>query len=282
MLIPRTRHRPPEARIHRAFGIHRIPQDEVEAAVNELLKSGSASILAFDVPSASDDHMAFVPENIFEASEELVEVSAVEVDAMRRRMAEAISPVALEAARQALRHRTPAAAARSKSSRLLTVAIEEYCRTRLPQSVSSPKEIGRIRNGLLLLAEFEGDLPIGDVSADTLRHFRDTHLPQMPAKENLARQAFNTSSMAESVRAVRGADWPRMSAGERDTRMQWLYRMFKWFHAQKWITDDPSTGLRGESVLTKMERKHVAASRKDREEFTPAEIKQIFTAPVIR
>lgn len=279
VLVPRTRHRPPEARIHRAFGIHRIPKNEVDTVVNELLKSGSVSILAFEVPGASDDQIAFVPENIYELTEELVEVSAVEVDTMRRKMAEAISPSALEAAREALRERAPPAAVKSKSSVPLSAAIEEYCSSRLPQSLSSPKEIARIRNGLLLLAEFEGDLPIGQVCADTLRHFRDTHLPQMPAKENLARQAFKTTSMTESVRAIEGKDWPRMSAGERDQRMQWLYRMFKWFHAQKWITDDPSTGLRGESVLTKVERKQVAATRKGREEFTPAEITQIFTAP---
>lgn len=282
VLIPRTRHRPPESRIHRAFGIHRIPENEVDAVVNELLKSESVPILAFEVPGATEDQMAFVPENIYELTEEFVEVAAVEVDAMRRKMAEAISPSALESARQALRERVPQAAVKSKSSALLSAAIEEYCSSRLPQSLSSPKEIARIRNGLLLLAEFEGDLPIGEVSADTLRHFRDTQLPQMPAKENLARQAFKTASMTESVRAIEGNDWPRMSAGERDQRMQWLYRMFKWFHAQKWITDDPSTGLRGESVLTKLERKQVAAARKDREEFTAAEITQIFTAPVYR
>ena len=280
VLVPRTRHRPPEARVHRAFGIHRIPGDEADAVVNDLLKTGTASILAFEVPGTPSDRLAFVPETIYELTEELLEVSAVEVDAMRRKMAESISPAALEAARLAVREKAPATAARAKSAVLLSVAIEEYCNSRLPQSLSSPKEIARIRNGLLLLAEFEGDLPIGEVSTDTLRHFRDTHLPQMPAKENLARQAFGTASMTESVRAIDGKDWPRMSAGERDQRMQWLYRMFKWFHAQKWITDDPATGLRGESVLTKLERKQVAAARKDREEFTPAEITKIFTAPV--
>jgi integrase len=280
VLVPRTRHRPQEARIHRAFGIHRIPRNEVDAIVNELLKAGTASMLAFEVPSAGADDMAFVPETIYELSEERLEVSGIEVDAMRRKMAEAISPGALEAARQALRDRGTSAVPRAKSALSLRAAIEEYCSSRLPQSLSSAKEIARIRNGLLLLAEFEGDLPIGEISADTLRHFRDTHLPLMPAKENLARQAFRTASMKESVLAIEGKDWPRMSAGERDQRMQWLYRMFKWFHAQKWITDDPSTGLRGESVLTKAERKQVASSRKDREEFTPAEITKIFTAPV--
>jgi integrase len=102
----------------------------------------------------------------------------------------------------------------------------------------------------------------------------------MPARENQVRQEYQTDCMSASVRAIQGSDWPLMSAGERDQRMQWIYRMFRWFHAQKWIDDDPSTALRGESVLTKAERKQHASARKDREEFTHEEIRQVFTAPV--
>lgn len=39
--------------------------------------------------------------------------------------------------------------------------------------------------------------------------------------------------MAQSMHAIEGKMWPRMSAGERDMRMKWLFRMIKWFHAQK-------------------------------------------------
>lgn len=282
VLIPRTRHRPSEARIHRAFGIYRVPKDETASVANLLLTEGSASILAFEAQIEGAELVAFVPEEIVELTEELVELSAVEVDALRRKMAEAISPAALDAARQSIRSGAPDAAASSKSSLLLSMGIDEYCRARLPQSISSSKEIGRIRNGLLLLAEFEGDLPIGRVSADTLRSFRDTHLARMPARENQARQKFGTASMTESMHAIEAEDWPRMSAGERDVRMQWLCRMFRWFHAQKWIADDPTTGLRGESVLTKSERKQMASARKAREEFSDAEIARIFSAPTYR
>jgi integrase len=78
---------------------------------------------------------------------------------------------------------------------------------------------------------------------------------------------------------VSGTDWPVMSADERDLRMKWLCRMFAWLHRQKWIPDDPSTGLRRESVLTKAQRAQADAGRKDREEFTAEELGLIFSRP---
>lgn len=281
VLVPRTRHRPAGSRAHRAYGMYRISRSETDAVANLLLTTGSASILAFD-EQASGDELVFVPEVIFELNEQLVEVSAVEVDVLRRKMADAISPAALEAARKTHQGGIAPASASLKASLPLSQAMEEYCRAHLPQSISSPKEVARIRNGILLLAEFEGDLPIGQFSADTLRSFRDTHLALMPAKENQVRQKFGTKSMTDSMRVIEGTDWPRMSAGERDLRMQWLYRMFRWFHAQKWISDDPCTGLRGESVLTKVERKKAAVVRKDRTAFSEEEIARIFAAPVFQ
>ncbi|WP_084360626.1 site-specific integrase [Hydrogenophaga palleronii] len=282
VLVPRTCYRPPESKLHRAFGMYRIPQDETTSAANLLLTEGAVTILAFADSSASTDDLAFVPERIFELTDQLIEVSAVEVDALRRKMADALPPAALSAVRQAQRGVVPQAPANAKSSLPLTQAIEEYCKAHLPQTISSPKEVARIRNGLLLLAEFEGDLAIGQFSADILRSFRDTHLAQMPAKENQVRQKFGTSTMTESILAIEGSDWPRMSPNERDVRMQWLYRMFRWFHAQKWIPDDPCTGLRGESVLTKSQRKMAAVARKDRTAFTEEEVAKIFAAPVYR
>jgi integrase len=260
--------------------MYRIPQDETTSAANLLLTDGAVTILAFEDSSASTDGLAFVPERIFELTDQLIEVSAVEVDALRRKMADALSPAALAAVRQTHQSATPQLPANAKASLPLSQAIEAYCKTHLPQTITSPKELARERNGLLLLVEFEGDLAIGQFTPDILRSFRDTHLAQMPANENRARQKFGTSTMTESTLAIQGTEWPRMSAKERDNRMAWLYRMFDWFHAQKWISDDPCTGMRGESVQTKAERKQTAIARKDRTAFSEDEIARIFAAPV--
>lgn len=218
VLVPGTHNRPRESRIHRAFDIFQVPQDDVAAVANELLTAGSAPIVAFKASKGAGDKLAFVPDKTFRLTEQLVEVSAIEVDALRRKMAQAISPEALEAARRSTRSGAPYGAADSSRNSVLplSAAIGEYCRSSLPQSISSPKEIARIRNGLLLLAEFEGDLPIAEVSADTLRNFRDTHLAQMPAKENQVRQKYKTTSMTASMRATQAEDWPRMSERRRE------------------------------------------------------------------
>jgi integrase len=244
------------------------------------LKSGHATVLAFEELDEQACGWAFVPEDVVELSDQLLEVSATEVDALRRRMASAISPSALGAARDAMRTVASEAAIAKRSLASLSLCIEEYAKLHLPQSISSPKEIARVRNGLRLLVEFEGDQPLHQFTPDVLRHFRDTHLARMPANENQVRQRFGTKSMSESTRALDIVEWPLMSPGERELRMQWLSRMFGWFHAQKWIADDPCTGLRGESVLTKVERKQFASSRKVRQEFSSEELTRIFTAPV--
>lgn len=282
VLVPRMRYRPSESKVHRAFGMYRVPHDETTSAANLLLTEGTVTILAFADSAASPDDLAFVPEKIFELTEQLVEVSAVELDGLRRKMADALSPAALEAVRQAHQGGGSSTVTSVKASRPLSQAIEEYCRAHLPQTISSPKELARVRGGLLLLVEFMGDLPIAQFSPDVLRGFRATHLSQMPAKENQVRQKFGTATMTESILAIEGTDWPRMSASERDLRMQWIYRMFRWFHAQKWIPDDPCTGLRGESVQTKVERKQAAIAHKERTAFTKDEIENIFAAPVYR
>lgn len=282
VLVPRSRNRPADSKVYRAFGMYRVPEDETAAIANLLLSKGSACVLALEEYGANKDGLAFVPERILEVTDELIEVSAVEVDVLRRKMADAIAPAALSVARQALSGDGSDFSKATKAALPLSRAIEEYCRSYLPQTISSPKEIARIRNGLLLLAEFEGDLSIRQVSPDVLRSFRDVHLSRVPAKENQVRQQFGTTSMTESINAVQGGQWPLMSAGERDIRMKWIYRMFRWFHAQKWIPDDPCTGMRGESVLTKVERKQASSNRKNRQEFSADEVARIFSAPVYR
>jgi integrase len=224
----------------------------------------------------------FVPDRSLQIGIEHLQVSAVEVETLRRSMAAAIQPAALDAARRTYKTSAREVEKSARAKTLFLDALEAYCSTSLPRSIRSVGEIGRVKAGIALLAEFEGNLPIDEFDPDRLRHFRDSHLSRMPAHENRVRNKFGTTSMAESVRAISGRDWPLMSADERDQRMQWIGRMFRWLHEQKWISDDPSTGLRGESVMTKAERTRKEAAHKPRQEFTPQELTQIFSAPHFR
>lgn len=195
-------------------------------------------------------------------------------------MADAISPVALAAARETQNAKAKVASdgAAQRAKTPLSKVLADFCKYHLPQVVASAKEIERMRAGIALLIEFEGDLSIGAVDSERLRYFRDVHLARMPAHENRIRSKHGTKSMTESMQVIAGTEWPLMSADERDTRMRWIARMFRWAQEQKWIPDDPCTGLRNESVLTKAERTRAQLEQSNREEFTDEELARIFGA----
>lgn len=281
VLIPSLYNRPKNSRLHRAFGVFKVLNDDATALASRLLAQEEFVVLIFEALDQVDRLTTYVPSRSIRLGRADLEVSTAELDAFRRKLAESITPTALESARTSLRL-APEDTFRAKSRMPLSEAVVEYGRFYLPQVVTSAKEIERTSTGIALLAEFEGDPAIGSITSDMLRHFRDHHLSRMPANENRVRIKHNTKSMTESVRATEGTDWPQMSAGERDQRMQWIYRMLKWLHNQKWIVDDPSTALRGESVLSKAERKRAEANQLQREEFTPSEIAKIFGSPVFQ
>ena len=157
-------------------------------------------------------------------------------------------------------------------------ALSDYARIELPRTITQVKEIERVKTGISLFIEFEGDLMLSEIDGDKLRNFRDKHLSRMPARENHIRTKHGSKSMTESITAVAGTDWPKLSANERDLRMQWIARMFRWLHDQKWINDDPSTALRSESVLTKAQKAAAVTAHRKREEFSADDLDQIFSA----
>lgn len=280
VLVPQPHAMPADARRARASGVYQLHLDDTAAIANSLIGSGEACVVVLrplDAPTS-----VFVPDTPLTLESSSMEVAAIAVEAIRSGLAKSISQEALNAARSAQSRREEFQTSRAgkHAQRRLSEALDAYARNLLPQSISSPKEIERVRSGIALLAEFEGDLALADVDGDVLRHFRDVHLARMPSKENLIRIKQGTTSMTESIAAVAGTDWPVMSAAERDLRMQWIARMFRWLHDQKWITDDPSTALRTESVLTKAERERVDAGKKDREEFSAEELTRIFSTPL--
>jgi integrase len=280
-LVPGVENRPARSRLHRAFGVFRVAKGDAQPMASSLLAGKEFDLVVVETVQSFDGLTTFVPNRTLKLSIGEVELAATELDAFRGKLAQSIAPAALELARIAVRtvQLKPEAA---KSDTPLLEALDAYSRHYLPQMVTSQKEIDRIRTGIKLLAEFKGNMPIRDVNADVLREFRDQHLAEMPANENLVRIKYGTVTMTQSIAIVKGTTWPLMSANERDLRMQWICRMFKWLHKQKWLADDASTGLRGESVLTKAERTRASTALKERAEFTPAEIVKIFSAPVFQ
>lgn len=278
VVVPTLSSRPPDSRLLRASGMYRVPRDETDAIAAVLLSGKTADVVALEVIGRESEDLAFVPGIPLDLDIDQVELSCAELEARRLHMAASITPGALAAAREARNTVVPSDKSAQRANAPLSKVLEAFCKTYLPQVLASAKEIDRMRAGIALLIELEGDLSIGEVDAARLRHFRDAHLARMPAHENRVRSQYGTGSMTESMEAVSGTDWPLMSADERDMRMKWIARMFRWAHAEKWIEDDPCTGLRRESVLTKAERTRVQLEKPSREEFTDEELRRIFGA----
>ncbi|MDR7097334.1 integrase [Hydrogenophaga laconesensis] len=280
VVVPTRSNRPEGSRIVRASGVYRVPRGETGAIAARLLTGKHADVISLEVIGGEAQSVEFVPDDVLRLEVDQVELSCSELELRRQHMASLVSQASLAAARQAQRATTnellDSTPQRAKAP--LSKVLDDFCRSHLPQVLASEKDIERMRNGIALLIEFEGDLSIGTVNAERLRHFRDVHLARMPANENRVRSQYGTKSMTESIGAVSGSEWPRMSADERDMRMKWIARMFRWAHAEKWIADDPCTGLRKESVLTKAERTRVQSERPTREEFTEQELHRIFSA----
>lgn len=281
VIVPTQSNRPLGSKALRATGMYRIPTDETDAVAALLLAGKHADVVALEIIGQEAEDMAFVPEGALRIQLDQVELSCVELESRRHYMAAAIPPAALAAAREA--HNAVArgvspSGLEQRAKAPLSKILDAFCKSYLPHVVSSPREIARMRAGIGLLIEFEGDLSVGSVDSERLRHFRDVHLARMPAHENRVRSKFGTKSMAESIKVVVDTDWPRMSADERDMRMKWVARMFRWAYEQKWISDDPCTGLRKESVLTKAERTRVQVERPSREAFSEEELCKIFSA----
>jgi integrase len=281
VIVPTQSNRPPGSKTLRASGIYRVPRDETDVVAALLLAGKHVDLVALEIIGQEYEGMAFVPEGALRIEVEQVELSCVELESRRRHMVAAIPPEAQATAREAqnaIARGVSTSSAEQRAKAPVSKILDAFCKSHLPHVLSSEKEIERMRAGIALLIEFEGDLSIGAVDSELLRHFRDVHLARMPAHENRVRSKLGTKSMTESIQAVADTDWPRMSANERDSRMQWIARMFRWAYEQKWITDDPCTGLRKESVLTKAERTRVQIEQTSREEFTDEELGKIFGA----
>lgn len=258
-----------------------VPRNSAIAVASSLLVTGQAVVLMFQA-AGGDQHLGFIPDTQITLTVNNAEVSTRELERFRRALVSKIEPDRIAAARSqqkmAMEATLPLTNGRN-SHRLFSEALDAYTKNFLPQKITSVKEIERVRSGIALFIEFEGDLRLADIDAERLRMFRDEKLSKVLARENQVRLKYKTRSMTESMETVSASGWPVMSADERNQRMQWIGRMLNWLKEQKWITDNPATALKGESVENKAERRQTTLQKTDRQAFTEAELQLIFGAP---
>jgi integrase len=251
------------------------------AIVTERLES--VDLVALQAPG--DRKRFFVPDRPIKVQAGQLEVPARLVEKIRGLLAKRLTPDQVDRATKAREAPLPSSAAGKRASALFSKAVESYCTesSGLQHDLTSEVEQRQRRAGMMLFAEFMGDMQLADIQADTLRSFRDGPLKTLPAKANHLPKPYRRPTMAETVKAIAEAefDWPTMTAGMQHERMQWLIRLFDWLHRKEWIATNPALPLTGETGLTKAARKQqrVAAGDEDetgRDPFSPVELQSIF------
>lgn len=283
LVVPNAADMPVDVARDTAIGVLQVSRGEEYASAVLANHLDLIDIVAFDAPGRPG--WLFVPDAMISRTLQHLEVKAADVEAMRTKMALTVPLDRVAHAKEIERARmtsTPAAIGKHADKSFLE-AVEAYCKspTGLPADLASKSEQSQRKKGLMLFAEFMGDLPLREIDGDKLREFRDGPLRTLPAKVNALPKAYRRSSMKEMVDviAAAGFDWPTMSVDMQHERMLWLSRLFAWL-AKDWIAKDPSASLRGESGLTRAERKaakrEVGSDDEGREPFNVDKLKLIF------
>lgn len=257
-----------------------VPIFEPREFADEILAGDSTNVLVKLIARSGSE--VFIPGEPVLVAIDRLEVRVEAVERLRLRLKQDMPIDGLTRAVELRRadRVTTASSLGKKAHKRISEAIAEFAREELRQTCGNPKERERIQTGIGLLIEFMGDLRLDEIDADVLRRFRDEHLCTVPSRLNHAASRFKTSGVKDTIAAIAesGADWPIMSAAERDQRMTWICRMFRWLKGD-WLNEDPSAPLRGVSVLAKDEQKIESQKKngKKRQPFTSDELTLIFS-----
>ena len=255
-------------------GVLRLVDASASAAT--LMRGGTLAAVLFELPQ--ERGRFFVPLRSVAVCKRDVELVATDVDQIRRAMALTVTPEQLTAVQQSKTPTGPAPHLKSKIP--LSQVVDEYMLFR--QLQCNEDQARRIRGALELLVELEGDPPLGTMDGERLAAFRDVRLSVVPAEENKIRLRHGTKSVTESIRAVAGTTWPKISAEGQVLRLKWIAGMFAWAVRKRWIDHDPSALLVKESPAASAAK--VAASRNRdqdaRDLFTREDLRAIFSAGI--
>jgi integrase len=287
--IPLAKCMPKGALESRQSGLLQLTDSSSIANVILVDASQTVELVAFVVSSKTEQW--FIPNVTVRASVEALEVSTKAIELIRGHMAARIP----EVERQRLTalpqiELVNKQAQGRKADVLFSKAVEVYCSdpTGLPNVLESAAEQRQRRKLMLHFAEYVGDLPLGEISSDLLRGFRDGPLRTFPANANHLPKHLVRETMKGTIQAIKdsGEEWPLLSQASQAERMTHLSGLFGWLHKKEWIAHNPAASLKGESGLSKAERRnasHKARSlshddddEEGRQPFTPEEIVSIF------
>lgn len=251
-------------------------------------------LLALEIPNTSDDW--FVPDVAINVGVSMLELDTKGLQVIReflrkRLPLDELGHLVVHGSEQNV---TGAINGGAKATVLFSEAVKTYCMdpSGLPADLQSETEQGQRQKGMLLFAEFMGDLPLSKITSEMLREYRDGPLRTFPAKANHIPKVHRRPTMQSTIDALdaAGLEWPTMSLDMQRERMTNLRRLFDWLCKKEWIMANPAASLQGETGLTKAElkkvnrdKRRVSAAGDDEEEgrqpFTRDELTLIFGQP---
>lgn len=251
----------------------------------EILADGldSISLIALEAPRRSG--WLFCPDEAVSVATVDLLLSRGELEALRARATAMVPPERIQAARaaQSAPVGSEVGAAGKWAEKPFSEVAEAYCSRRdgLARKLASVHERRQRLAGMKLLSEFLGDMPLGQIDADTLRAFRE-RMREIPDHANRLPGVERGATMTETIAILqaRRPDYTRMTAPQVAERMQWLARLFAWALKNTYITEDPTLPLRGETGLTRAE--HIDLERDEdgepsRRPFTDQELGILFS-----
>lgn len=287
---------PPNMMPHRALeavqsGVLRLADTTTIAQAILADESTVVELVAFEV--GVEPEKWFVPNRTIMASVDALEVNSKAIELIRGHMvsnipeSERLRLTTLPVV-QVIGKKNPG----PKADVLFSNAVRTYCSdaSGLPHVLESVAEQRQRQNMMLHFAEFMGDKPIGEITSDMLRSFRDGPLRTFPAKANHLPKTLIRKSMKETIQAIKDASvqWPTLSQSSQAERMSFLAGLFRWLCKKEWITHDPAASLKGETGLSKAERRDANPKARNsahdddeegRQPFTTEELRSIFSRP---
>jgi integrase len=239
-----------------------------KAVASELLGANSLELVFFGVAGRHD--VGFAPDNAIKVTRGTIEVDTAEVDAVRSRLARAVTPTHVRLARTS---RPTRASGNPKGDKCLSDAVTAYIGER--SNRCAPDQARRIKGALDLFVELVGDRKLDEVDRDLIKEYRDKKLPMVPANENKIRLLQKTVSVSESIQAVDGTSWPRISIREQQKRMLWLEELFRWLLNEGWLAQDPAVGVESGGAY-KHRSEQQQRPQDARDAFSRDELAQVF------
>ena len=273
LVIPNPSEMPPDA-VSRVFTGHlRVHRDDLALVASALETTGRATIVAYQL--AEVHGRVFVPDDPKEMTPLTTQVAVSQVESLRRKAAQFITDDQLANARASAVQLALRQPEHGKPNSRASEAVTAYMKVR--RLNCNDDQARRVQAALNLFVELTCDPFIGNITSDFLDNFRDRLLTQVPSNENKVRLQFGSSSVTESIAAVEGKAWQRISVTEQVKRLQWLSAMFIWLMEKNWIPNNPAKSLINESGAKAKANKDAERDQDARQSFSRDHLNAIFS-----